>query len=439
MRGRIRVPGDKSVSHRALVFGALATGRSRMRGLLNAADVRSTANALRALGVHVPELADEVTIAGVGLRGLRSAESALDCGNSGTTTRLMAGVVASYDFVTKFVGDQSLSRRPMRRVAQPLSAMGARVALARGDVLPMEIRGGPLRPIDWENQSSSAQVKSAILLAGLTGGVSVRISAPRPSRDHTERFLKALGATVTEGNGSRAVTLDPPVSLSPFDVAVPADPSSAAYLAALAALADEGEIVLEDVLDSPYRDGFFRALGRMGARVNRAQLGQNSAGDALATYTVGAPASELQGIDIDAGDVAAMIDELPLLACVATRAAVGDVTVVTGASELRVKESDRISVTTANLRAVGATVEELQDGLRIVGAGRRPLRGPIATHGDHRIAMAFGVLGALAGNEIAIDDRRCVDVSYPGFWEDLERATGAVADSPSGSAKGEPT
>lgn len=437
MRGRIRVPGDKSVSHRALIFAALATGRSRVRGLLNAADVRSTANVLRALGVHVPELSDEVAIAGLGLRGLHSAASVLDCGNSGTTTRLMAGVVAGYDFVTEFVGDHSLSRRPMRRVAQPLTAMGATVALARGDVLPMEIRGGPLRPIDWDNESSSAQVKSAILLAGLTGGVSVRISAPRPSRDHTERFLRALGATVTESDGGRAVTLEPPVSLRPVDIAVPADPSSAAYLAALAALADEGEIVLEDVLDSHYRDGFFRALGRMGARVNRAPLARDSAGDALATYTVGAPASGLRGISIEVGDVSAMIDELPLLACVAARAAVGDETVVTGASELRVKESDRISVTAANLRAVGATVEELQDGLRIVGAGRTPLRGHIRTHGDHRIAMAFGVLAALAGNEIAIDDRHCADVSYPGFWEDLARATGAAADSPSGSAMGE--
>jgi len=244
----------------------------------------------------------------------------------------------------------------MERVIDPLMSMGARID-SRESQAPLFVRGTSLQGRRHTLPITSAQVKSAILLAGLTGGVSVRISAPRPSRDHTERFLRALGATVTESDGGRAVTLEPPVSLRPVDIAVPADPSSAAYLAALAALADEGEIVLEDVLDSHYRDGFFRALGRMGARVNRAPLARDSAGDALATYTVGAPASGLRGISIEVGDVSAMIDELPLLACVAARAAVGDETVVTGASEPRAQESDSIPVTPPHLRALGGTAE----------------------------------------------------------------------------------
>jgi 3-phosphoshikimate 1-carboxyvinyltransferase len=424
--GTIRVPGDKSVSHRALIFAALAEGRSRIADILDSADIRSTATVLRTLGVEMPELSSDVVITGVGLRGFRAPVRDLDCGNSGTTTRLMAGAVASYDFRSMFVGDASLSRRPMRRLAAPLGGMGARVVLTRGDGLPMEITGGPMRSIDWVNETASAQVKSAILLAGVTGGVAVRIRAPRASRDHTERFLRALGATVETRDGGRTVSLEPPALLPASDVRVPADPSSAAFFAALAAVADEGTIVLPDVLASASRDGFFRALEHMGAGVTSESgpLTAAAAGESTVRYTISPPADGMHGITLGADDVPAMIDELPLLACVAARAGEGEETVVTGAAELRVKESDRIGLTVANLRAVGAEAEELSDGFRVRGVGRRPLCGSVVTHGDHRIAMAFGVLGAIAGNDITVDNPSCVAVSYPRFWDDLRRAAG---------------
>jgi 3-phosphoshikimate 1-carboxyvinyltransferase len=403
---RVIVPGDKSVSHRALIFAALATGVSHIEGILDSADVRSTAGVLRALGVDVPVISSSMAVPGVGLRGLRASREPLDCGNSGTTTRLMAGVVAAYPFVSDFVGDASLSRRPMRRVAEPLQVMGARITLSSDGTLPMRIDGGELRAIAWQSPVASAQVKSAILLAGLIAGVEVSVTEPTPSRDHTERFLHALGA--------------PAAALRPFELAVPGDPSSAAFFAALAALGAGDVVELPNVLASATRDGFFRALARMGARVESDAPVLTDAGESVTTYRVSA--GHLEGISVSgAADITAMIDEIPLLACVAT-AATGE-TRVTGASELRVKESDRIATTVANLRAVGADADELPDGLRVRGHPERALRGRVVTHGDHRIAMAFAVLGARRGNAITVDDPDCVAVSYPGFWADLHRVT----------------
>jgi 3-phosphoshikimate 1-carboxyvinyltransferase len=418
--GEVRVPGDKSVSHRALIFAALAEGRSKVRGILDAADVRSTAGVLNALGVEVPPtlrsaLGDgELVIAGRGLRGLRAPARPLDCGNSGTTARLMAGVCAGHYFESRFQGDASLSRRPMGRIARPLTAMGARVAFEHHDTLPMTVSGAPLRSISWVNETASAQVKSAILLAGMVGGVSVTIRAPHPSRDHTERFLEALGGTIVcDADG---VSLVPPHALRSFALDVPGDPSSAAFFAALAALAPNGSLHLPHVLASPTRDGFFRALAAAGAVVWAEREGETEVGEVTTAYTV-RPGS-LRGITIGADDVPTMIDELPLVACVGARAA-GE-TVITGAQELRVKESDRIAVTVANLRSIGVEAEELADGLRVVGSDR-PLRGAVRTHGDHRIAMAFGVLSMLTDSDLTIDDRECVDVSYPRYWADLAR------------------
>jgi 3-phosphoshikimate 1-carboxyvinyltransferase len=357
-------------------------------------------------------------VTGVGLRGLRAPVDALQCGNSGTTTRLLAGVCAAYPFASRFVGDASLSRRPMRRVARPLAAMGARVTFDDGDGLPMTITGGPLRTLRWQDDTGSAQVKSAVLLAGLVSGVPVSVEAPRPSRDHTERFLIALGADVRVTPGS--VSLTPPETLRPFELAVPGDPSSAAFFAALAAMAADGAIRLPDVLASPTRDAFIRTLTVMGASVAAAPGAATDIGEPTVTYTV-AP-GELHGVTIGGDDVPAMIDELPLLACVAARAA-GE-TRITGAAELRVKESDRITLTVSNLRAVGVLADELPDGMRITG-GRGPCRGRVVTRGDHRIAMAFGVLSAATGGEIRIDDMACAAVSYPDFWADLARVTSA--------------
>ena len=417
VRGAVRVPGDKSISHRALILASLAAGSGRVRGVLDAADVRSTAGVLRALGAEVPELSQDFVVTGRGLRSLRPADESLDCGNSGTTARLVAGVAAAHPFASRFVGDASLSRRPMRRVAGPLAAMGARIDLAPAGTLPMTIEGGDLVGLEWATEAASAQVKSAILLAGLVAGVDVTVREPERSRDHTERMLAARGADVGVTDG--VVTLRPRGPLPAGDVAVPADPSSAAFLAAFAALADGGEVELPDVCLNPTRTGFLRALARMGARVSIGDE-RDEAGEIVGTVCV-APAG-LRAIAVEGGEVPSLIDELPLLACIAARAE-GE-TVIRGASELRVKESDRIAAVVSNLRAIGAAAAELTDGLRVAG-GAGPLRGQVRTFGDHRIAMAFGVLGALPGNEIRVDDRACVGVSYPAFWRDLNRLASA--------------
>jgi 3-phosphoshikimate 1-carboxyvinyltransferase len=396
------------------MLAALANGPSRIRDILPSADVHSTAGVLRALGVDVPPLSTDLTIVGGGAAALREPARALDCGNSGTTTRLMSGIAAARPFASRFIGDASLSRRPMRRVAQPLTAMGAQFEFERGDGLPMIVRGAKLRPIRWTTEAASAQIKSAILLAGVTAGVPVVVSEPAKSRDHTERMLSARGATV-EVLGT-TVRLEPPERLEALDMRVPADPSSAAFMAALAVLADEGGLTIPDVCLNPTRTGFFRALQQMGARLE-IQLGSLEGGEE--TGMIYAWASEPAGIALAPEEVPSMIDELPLLACVAAHAS--GVTEIRGAAELRVKESDRIATVTANLRALGVEAEERPDGMVIAGSDR-PLRGTIQTHGDHRIAMAFGILAALPGNAIEIDDPACVAVSYPGFWDDVRGA-----------------
>lgn len=411
-RGIVRVPGDKSISHRALMFGALATGESRISGILDSQDVRSTAAILRLLGVRVPDLAPGFALSGVGLSGLREANAALDAGNSGTTVRLMSGIVASRPFASRFVGDDSLSVRPMKRVAEPLTAMGARFEFAHGDGLPMTIHGGPLSGLTWNTRASSAQTKSAILLAALTGRVPVTVIESEKSRDHTERMLASLGAPIEID--AMSVRLSPVDSLAPLDIVVPGDPSSAAFMIALAVLGSK-EIDIPGVCINRTRIGFIDALLEMGADLEYLDKSA-TAGDTVAT--IRAKPSVLRDIMITRERVPAMIDELPLLASVA---AASDMTLdVSGAAELRVKESDRVALVVRNLAAIGASAEERPDGFRVNGR-RRPLKGRVTTAGDHRIAMAFGVLSALPGNEIEIDDRACVSVSYPAFWDDLDR------------------
>jgi 3-phosphoshikimate 1-carboxyvinyltransferase len=415
----VRVPGDKSLSHRALIFAALATGRSRVRDVLQSADVHSTAGVLRALGVAVPALGSDITIDARGARAMLAPSIDLDCGNSGTTTRLMAGVAAGCAFRSRFVGDASLSKRPMRRVARPLIAMGARVELESGDGLPMVIEGGALRTIAWASETASAQIKSAILLAGVVGGVAVEVTEPSRSRDHTERMLRSLGARVQiEGTRVRVEAIR---ELAPLDVRVPADPSSAAFLIALATLSNSAPISVPNVCLNPTRIGFFDVLRSMGADV---AIDQGAEQGGEPTGTIRASRSDLNGVSVAESQVPSMIDELPLLACVGARAR--GMTEIRGAAELRVKESDRIATVVSSLRAVGANAEELPDGLVVTGS-MAPLRGRVVTHGDHRIAMAFGVLGALPGNEIEVDDPACVAVSYPAFWDDLARVTRTLA------------
>lgn len=413
VRGAIRAPGDKSITHRALMLSALASGRSRIEGALVADDTETTARVLRALGAPVPAVAAAMDVEGRGVRGLTAPNGNLECRNSGTTARLIAGIVAGHPFSARFTGDSSLSRRPMRRVARPLEAMGAHVAFAGTDGLPMTVRGGTLQPVDWTLESESAQVKSAILLAGLTGHVRVSVSGGGGSRDHTERLLTALGAKVESRAGD--VVFEPPEALEPLRLIIPSDPSSSAYFAALAGVASAGELELVDVCLNTTRTRFFELLGRMGADVTVEKRDERGGED---VGTIRVRPGALRGVVVPGGDAAMMLDELPLLAAVAA-VAEGETT-VTGAEELRVKESDRVATTVANLRAVGVDADELPDGF-VVRGSRKPLRGRVTTHADHRIAMAFGVLAVVPGNRIAIDDPGCVAVSYPGFWADLKR------------------
>jgi 3-phosphoshikimate 1-carboxyvinyltransferase len=425
--GTVRVPGDKSISHRALLINAIAGGAARVRGILPSDDVQATARVLRALGVPVPELTADLRLRSGGRTALRTPVAALDCGNSGTTARLVAGAVAGRPGVSgEFVGDPSLSRRPMRRIARPLTQMGATVVFARGDGLPMRVAGASLAPISWRSEQASAQVKSAILLAAVSSGVSSTVHEPERSRDHTERLLAACGASIDVLPDG--VRLRDGGHLQAVDVDVPADPSSAAFFVALAALAQGGELVLPEVCLNPTRTGGFEILQRMGGRL-RVTDERIVGGETIGTL-VASPGG-LHGTVVCGDEVVRAIDELPLVACVAARA-VGE-TRITDASELRVKESDRIAAVVANLRAVGVDAEELPDGLVVRGSDA-PLTGHVVTHGDHRLAMAFGVLGVLPGNRITIDDPGCVAVSFPGFWAALDRAIATAARQPTPQA-----
>jgi 3-phosphoshikimate 1-carboxyvinyltransferase len=433
VRGTIRAPGDKSISHRALIFATLARGPSRVRDLLQSADVAATASALRALGGNIPALSSDLIVHGVGIAALRSPYGPLDCANSGTTARLLAGLVAGLDgCVARFEGDASLSRRPMGRIATPLTRMGARVEFegeGQAERLPMRVHGARLQPMRWESEHASAQIKSALLLAALAAGVEVEVSEPERSRDHSERMLLARGVALeVRGNGVR---LAPGQTVQPLDISVPADPSSAAFFVALAALADHGEIRLTDVCLNPTRTGAFDVLRRMGASIALSDL-RESGGEPVGT--IAASASALTGTRIGGAEIPRCIDELPLLACVAARAH-GE-TIIADASELRVKESDRIRAVVQNLRRLGVDAEERDDGMRIVGS-RAPLSGQVATHGDHRLAMAFGILAALPENSITIDDPSCVAVSYPDFWSDLAGAITPAATGGASSGDGE--
>ncbi len=421
VHGVVRAPGDKSISHRALIFSAIATGASRIQDILVSADVQATANALRALGVCIPTLSSDFTVIGVGTSALHSPAVPFDCANSGTTTRLLTGLVAGLVGVTaRFEGDASLSRRPMQRVAKPLIEMGARIDFEGAldhDGLPMRVTGAPLRPLVWTSEHASAQIKGALLLAGFAAGVSVEVHEPARSRDHSERMLRARGVSLfvlPDG-----VRLDAQQTMLPMDVQVPADPSSASFFAALAALATGGALQLVDVCLNPTRTGAFDVLRRMGASL-RIEAERDVGGERIGTVVVHTGA--LVGTRIAGAEIPRCIDELPLLACVAARA-IGE-TIIADASELRVKESDRIRAVVDNLRTIGVEVEEHAAGMRIVGA-THPLAGRVLTHGDHRLAMAFGILAALPGNAIEIDDPECVAVSYPNFWRDLARVTGS--------------
>ena len=413
--GTTRVPGDKSISHRALLTAALARGTSVVRGALAAADVQSTARVLRQLGVRVSPLRDGVNVSVRGAR-FRSPRATLECGNSGSTARLVLGAIAGQSVRARLTGDASLRRRPMRRVIEPLVAMGATIGASDDGRLPITIRGGRLRPIRHAAPMASAQVKSAVLFAGLAARVAVTVSEPARSRDHTERLFLHLGLDLHESNG--AISYQPSAEpLGPFNLTVPGDISSAAFLVGAAVLAEAGELLIEGVGVNPTRTGFLTVLSRMGAPVERFNLGEEG-GEPVADLQ--ARPARLHGTEVTPDEVPALIDEVPLLAVLASRAT-GE-TVFRGVGELRVKESDRLGLIATNLRGLGVEAEVSGDALHVRGTDRPP-RGRVDTAGDHRLAMTFAVLGTIPGAELQLSERRSVAISYPRFFQTL-RAIG---------------
>jgi len=410
--GTIRVPGDKSITHRALLIGALAPGESHVGGALTSLDARSSARVLRQLGADISPVRPGAVVTIRGRGRLRPAEARLHCGNSGTTTRLLLGLLAGHRFRATLTGDASLRRRPMRRVTGPLGQMGARFVEHAGDGLPLTIRGGALAPLRYAMPVSSAQIKSALILAGLAGSVEVDLLEPQGrSRDHTERLLRTFGYGVTEQDGW--IRFRPTGRIGPFDLQVPGDPSSAAFLVGAATLAEGGELRIAGVGVNPTRTGFLRALERMGGRVT-IEAGSEHFGEPVADLVV-RPA-ELRATEVSAEEIPGLIDEIPLLAVLASR--VSGTTVFRRVGELRVKESDRLELVAENLRTLGVASEAAGEDL-IVQGGAMPPRGFVRTAGDHRLAMAFAVLGTVPGAAVRIDDLACAAVSFPRFPETL--------------------
>lgn len=419
LQGVLLAPGDKSVSHRALIFGALAEGRTRISGLLESADVLATADAVRAMGARIERDADGVwSISGTGGE-FRTERATLDFGNSGTGARLMMGAIAGAGGSARLVGDESLSARPMARVLDPLAKMGA-VARANEGKLPVEISGSELRAIDYTLPVASAQVKSALLLAGLGAEDGVTVREPEPTRDHTERMLPLFGGrvSVTAEDGLTVIRLPGPQTLTGADITIPGDPSSAAFACVAALIVPGSEITIEGIMDNPARSGLYAVLERMGASLTDTSAG-HAAGEALINLEV--VSAPLHGIDLEADIAPSLIDEYPVLAVAAAFA--DGPTRLRGLSELRAKESDRLAATAALLTANGVKAAIEGDDLLIEGRGPGGVPGGalIETRGDHRIAMAALVMGMAARQPVTIDDARMIATSYPGFAADMRR------------------
>jgi 3-phosphoshikimate 1-carboxyvinyltransferase len=417
LSGSIRAPGDKSCSHRALIFGGLARGTSRFTGLLEGDDVIRTGAAMQALGATVTRTgpgAWEVT--GVGPGGLTSPAAPLDFGNSGTGSRLMMGVMAGFDLTAALTGDASLSSRPMNRVLKPLREMGLRDTAGPDGRLPFSLTGSnALKAIRYAPPQASAQVKSAVLLAGLNAEGTTVVAEAKPTRDHTERMLQGFGAklgfTTQPGSGESEISIEGKQPLFAVDAAIPGDPSSAAFLIAAGILSPQGDVMVEGVMSNPTRSGFYDVANLMGAHLGAEERGQ-AAGERLIDLHAGY--ADLKGIAVPERLVASMIDEFPILAVLAAFAS-GE-TRVTGADELRVKESDRIKAIVAMLRVNGVGVEETADGFIVEGCGGPvPGGGLVATHHDHRIAMSALVMGTAAQKPVSVDDVSMIDTSYPEF------------------------
>ncbi|MEW5727464.1 MAG: 3-phosphoshikimate 1-carboxyvinyltransferase [Pseudomonadota bacterium] len=430
LTGAARVPGDKSISHRALMFGALALGESVVEGLLEGDDVLRTAAAMRALGAEVERLGDgRWRLHGRGVGGLSEPAEVLDMGNSGTGARLLMGLVASHPFTTFFTGDASLRSRPMKRVSDPLSRMGARFVTRDGGRLPAAVVGTdqPL-PVTYELPVASAQVKSAVLLAGLNTPGETTVIEREATRDHTELMLRAFGANVRVehlDDGRRAITVTGFPELTGRHVVVPADPSSAAFPAVAALLVPGSRVVLEGVGMNPLRTGLYQTLREMGAKIHFDNP-REQGGEEVADLIV--ESSSLRGVEVPAVRAPSMIDEYPILA-VAAAFAMGT-TRMTGLAELRVKESDRLGAMARGLAACGVKVEETEDTLTVHGTGTPPKGGAtIAVNLDHRIAMSFLVMGMASEEPVAVDDAESIDTSFPGFSE-LMNGLGAAVRAP---------
>ncbi|EIZ77516.1 3-phosphoshikimate 1-carboxyvinyltransferase [Novosphingobium sp. Rr 2-17] len=423
LRGRIRVPGDKSISHRSIMLGALAVGETRVTGLLEGEDVLATATAMRAMGASVERLGvGEWSVHGVGVGALLQPEAALDMGNSGTSTRLLMGLVSSHPIAATFTGDASLSKRPMGRVITPLSQMGASFEASEGGRLPLIVRGAsPAVPITYRLPVASAQVKSAVLLAGLnTPGITTVIE-PVPTRDHSERMLRGFGADLTvetDADGARLISIRGEAELKPQVIEVPGDPSSAAFFLVAALVVPGSEVLIENVGLNPTRAGIVTVLRQMGGQieeVNPREVGGEPVADLLVRH------SALKGIEVDPAIAPLMIDEFPVLFVAAAMA--DGVTTTSGLDELRVKESDRLAAMATALAAAGVRVEERADGLVITGTGGEPLVGtdaPIATHLDHRIAMSMAIAGLVSRAGVEVDDTRPIATSFPTFESMLD-------------------
>jgi 3-phosphoshikimate 1-carboxyvinyltransferase len=425
VQGRAGVPGDKSISHRALILGALTVGETTVGGLLEGDDVLHTADAMRALGARLERSGEQAwRIHGVGVGGFAQPDGPLNFGNSGTGCRLAIGAIAGNDVTVAVVGDESLSSRPMRRVLDPLEKMGARVlAAADGGRLPLTLQGAadPI-PITYESPVASAQLKSAVLLAGLAAPGETTVIEAEATRDHTERLLKHFGAKITSkphGEHGRRIVLKGQPELEPANVLVPADPSSAAFPLVAALIVPGSELILESVMTNPLRTGLLTTLREMGANIEAVDK-RDGGGEEVAELRV--RTSALKGVDVPAERAPSMIDEYPILAVAASFAE--GVTRMRGLNELRVKESDRLAATVDMLRANGVTVEIEGDDLIVQGKGRPTGGGEVKTHMDHRIAMSALVMGLASENAVRVDDSAFIATSFPGFVE-LMRSIGA--------------
>ena len=422
LRGTLKVPGDKSISHRALMLSALAVGTSNISGLLEGEDVLATAAAMRAMGAHIERNGEGIwTVHGVGVGGLMQPSGALDMGNSGTSTRLLMGLVASHRLTATFIGDASLSKRPMGRVIDPLSQMGAEFTASPGGMLPLMVRGlAPAIPISYRLPVASAQVKSAVLLAGLNIAGITEVIEPVPTRDHSERMLRGFGADLTvdvDTDGVRHIRLMGEAELQPQQIEVPGDPSSAAFFVVAALITPGSEVTVTHVGMNPTRTGIYKMLQAMGADLtysNEREVGGEPVADITARHSV------LRGIDVPPEVAPSMIDEFPVF-FVAASMAQGRTT-TSGLDELRVKESDRLALMATGLKAIGAQVEEREDGLIINGSGGEPLEGgaTVTSALDHRIAMSFAVAGQNCYHAVTVDDVSPIATSFPTFEDILK-------------------